>query len=44
MIAITFLSSIPPRYDYVILFYLYTSLLPIVSQTLNQLPVTPNIV
>ena len=35
MTAITFLSSIPPRHDHVILLYLHTSLLPIVPRTLN---------
>ena len=35
MTAITFLSSIPPGHDHVMLFYLHTSLLPIIPQTLN---------
>ena len=44
MTAITFLSSIPPGHDHVILLHLYTSLLSIISQTLNQLPSTLNMV
>jgi len=44
MTAVTFLSSIPPGHAHVILLYLHTSLLPIVSRTLNQLPSTPNMV
>ena len=44
MTAITFLSSIPPGHDYVILLHLHTSLLPIALRTLNWLPSTPNMV
>ena len=40
----TFLSSIPPKHDHVILLYLHTSLLPIISWTPNQLPSTLNTV
>jgi len=40
----TFLSSIPPGHDHVILLHLHTSLLPIVPQTPNQLPSTLNMV